>query len=195
MREVAVITDPRAAEVCLEPVRARLLSLLAEGPGSATALGPRIGLTRQKVNYHLRALEQHGVVEFVESRRRGNCLERILQSTARSYVISPAAMAPVAPNPERHPDRRSAQWLLALAGRLIQDVGALIAGADAAGQRVASFAADGEVRFACAEDRAAFTEELAAALAGLVAKYHAGQAPAGRRHRVVVAVHPSAPED
>jgi DNA-binding transcriptional ArsR family regulator len=194
VQDVAVITDSEAAGVCLEPVRARLLSLLVEGPSSATALGHRIGLPRQKVNYHLRALEQHGMVEFVESRRRGNCLERILRATASSYVISPAALAPVAPDPDRHPDRRSAQWLLALASRLIEEVGALVSAADAAGQRVASFAADGEVRFASAEERAAFTEELAAALAGLVARYHVAAAPGARRHRIVVAVHPSAPE-
>jgi hypothetical protein len=109
-------------------------------------------------------------------------------------VISPAALAPVAPDPDRHPDRRSAQWLLALASRLIEEVGALVSAADAAGQRVASFAADGEVRFASAEERAAFTEELAAALAGLVARYHVAAAPGARRHRIVVAVHPSAPE-
>ncbi|MGH3923523.1 MAG: winged helix-turn-helix domain-containing protein, partial [Pseudonocardiaceae bacterium] len=55
MFNVAVIEDPAAAEVSLDPVRARLLAELAE-PGSATMLAARLGLPRQKVNYHLRAL-------------------------------------------------------------------------------------------------------------------------------------------
>ena len=59
--DVEVIDDPGAAAVALDPVRARLLAALAE-PGSAATLAVKTGLTRQKVNYHLRALEAHGLV-------------------------------------------------------------------------------------------------------------------------------------
>ena len=64
-------------------------------------------------------------------------------------------------------------------------------GAARARQRVATFAVDGEVRFASAADRAAFAEELAGHVAGLVARYHTPAAAAGRDHRLVVALHPS----
>jgi DNA-binding transcriptional ArsR family regulator len=171
-------------------VRARLLAELAE-PASATMLAARVGLPRQKVNYHLRALERHGLVELVEERRKGNCTERVLRATAASYVISPAALAAVQPDPDRAPDRVSAHWLLAVASRLVRDVGDLLTGAAKARQRVATFAIDGEVRFASAADRAAFAEELATAVAALVARYHDPTAAGGRDHRVVVAVHPS----
>ncbi|MEU8615706.1 helix-turn-helix domain-containing protein, partial [Actinoplanes sp. NPDC048791] len=92
MEDVAVIEDPAAAEVSLDPIRSRLLAALAV-PGSATMLAAQVGLPRQKVNYHLRTLEQHGLLELVEERRRGNVTERVLQATAASYVISPTAMA------------------------------------------------------------------------------------------------------
>ncbi|WP_241255871.1 ArsR/SmtB family transcription factor, partial [Candidatus Protofrankia californiensis] len=121
MLDVAVIEDPAAAEVSLDPVRARLLAALAE-PGSATTLAAQTGLTRQKINYHLRTLEQHGLVELVEERRKGNCTERVLRATASSYVISPAALADVAPDPDRARDETSARWMLALASRLIKEV-------------------------------------------------------------------------
>src|SRR4051794_20578725 len=96
--DVAVIDDPAAAEASLDPVRARLLAALAE-PGSASSLAATVGLTRQKANYHLRALERHGLVELVEERRKGNCTERVLRATAASYVISPNAMESLAPDP------------------------------------------------------------------------------------------------
>ncbi|GGU49826.1 ArsR/SmtB family transcription factor [Lentzea flava] len=190
MFEVAVIEDPAAAEVSLDPVRARLLAELAE-PGSATMLAAKVGLPRQKVNYHLRTLEQHGLVELVEERRKGNVNERLLQATAASYVISPTALAAVQPDPARSPDRLSARWLLAVSARLVRDVGTLITGATRAKKRLATFALDGEVRFATAADRAAFAEELATCVTRLVAKYHDEQAEGGRAHRVVVALHPS----
>lgn len=100
---VAVIDNAAAAEVSLDPMRARLLAALAE-PGSASTLAADTGLARQKINYHLHALERHGLIELVEERKRGNCTERVLRATAASYVISPAALASVAPDPGRSPD-------------------------------------------------------------------------------------------
>jgi DNA-binding transcriptional ArsR family regulator len=187
MEDVAVIEDPAAAEVSLDPIRARLLAELA-APGSATMLAGRLGLPRQKINYHLRTLEQHGLVHLVEERRRGNVTERLMQATAASYVISPAALSAVAPHPARAPDRLSARWLLAVAARLVRDVGSLLTGATRAQQRVATFALDGELRFATPADRAAFAEELAAAVTQLIGRYHSDT---GRKHRLVVAVHPA----
>jgi DNA-binding transcriptional ArsR family regulator len=190
VEQVAVIESPSAAEASLDPVRSRLLAELAE-PGSATTLANRIGMPRQRVNYHLRALERHGLVELVEERRKGNVTERLLRATASSYVISPTALAALEPDPARSPDRLSAYWLLALAARLVRDVGRLLMGAAGARKRVATFAIDGEVRFATAADRAAFAEELSHALAELVAKYHDQAAERGRDHRVIVAIHPT----
>ncbi|WP_433288006.1 ArsR/SmtB family transcription factor [Pseudonocardia sp. CA-142604] len=190
MFDIAVIEDPAAAEASLDPMRSRLLAALAE-PASATMLAARVGMARQKVNYHLRALEQHGLIELVEERRKGNVTERVMRATAASYVISPVALAAVSPDPAGTPDRLSARWLLAVAARLVQDVGELITGAERARKRVATFAVDVHVRFASASDRAAFAEELAATVNGLVGKYHDERAPGGRDHRVVLALHPS----
>src|SRR5262245_24016798 len=190
MLDIAVIEDPAAAEVSLDPMRTRLLAELAE-PGSATMLAARVGLPRQRVNYYLKALERHDLVELVEERRKGNVTERVLRAKAASYVISPAALAAVQPDPARAPDRLSASWLLAVAARLVREVGDLITGATQARKRVATFALDGEVRFASAADRAAFAEELANAVIALIGKYHSEATPGGRDHRVVVAVHPT----
>jgi DNA-binding transcriptional ArsR family regulator len=194
MLDVAVIEDAAAAEVSLDPVRARLLAELSE-PASATMLAAKVGLPRQKVNYHLRALERHGLVELVEERRKGNAIERVMRASAESFVISPVALRAVAPDPGRAPDRLSARWLLAVAARLVRDVGMLITGATKARRKLATFALDGEVRFASAADRSAFAEELTAAVTHLIGKYHDEDAPGGRPHRVVVAVHPSVPDD
>jgi DNA-binding transcriptional ArsR family regulator len=190
MIDVAVIEDPSAAEASLHPVRARLLAELAE-PASATMVAARLGLPRQRVNYHLKALERHGLVELVEERRKGNVTERLVQATAASYVISPAALAAVEPDPSRAPDQLSARWLIAVASRLVREVGQLLSGATKARKRLATFAMDGEVRFATAADRAAFAEELAGAVTSLIAKYHDESAERGRDHRVIVAIHPS----
>src|SRR5688500_9840493 len=136
--DVAVIEDPEAAEVSLDPVRSRMLAELAE-PGSATSLAGTLGLPRQNVNYHLKALERHGLVELVEERKKGNMTERVVRATALSYVISPAALDGAQPDPSRAPDRLSARWLIAVAARAVRDVGQLVAGATKAQKRLATF--------------------------------------------------------
>ena len=160
MLDIAVIEDPATAESLLDPVRTRLLEALAE-PASATMLASRVGLPRQLVNYHLRTLERHGLVELEAERRKGNVTERIMRASAGSYVISPAALTGLQPDPARSPDQRSAVWLLALGARLVRDVGALLAGATRERRPLSTFALDAEVRFASAADRAAFADELA----------------------------------
>jgi DNA-binding transcriptional ArsR family regulator len=194
MFEVAVIEEAGAAEVALDPIRARLLALLAQ-PHSATSLAAVVGLPRQKVNYHLKTLEAHGLVELVEERRKGNMTERVLRATAASYVISPSALAAVQPDPQRSPDRLSARWLLAIAARLVKEVGTLITRSARAGKPVATFALDGTIRFASAADRAAFAQELTATVTALVSRYHDEKARGGRDHRVIVAIHPSLGSD
>jgi DNA-binding transcriptional ArsR family regulator len=190
MFDIAVIEDSAAAEASLDPIRSRLLAELNQ-PGSATMLAAKVGLPRQKVNYHLKTLERHGLVELVEERRKGNVNERVLQATAASYVISPAALSAVQPDPSRSPDKLSARWLLAVAARLVRDVGELIVASTKARKPVATFAMEGEVRFASADDRAAFAEELTRSVTALVSKYHDESAPGGRPHRVILAVHPA----
>jgi len=192
MLDIAVIEDPATAESLLDPVRTRLLEALAE-PASATMLARRVGLPRQLVNYHLRTLERHGLVELQEERRKGNVMERVMRASASSYVISPAALTPLQPDPDRAPDHRSAMWLLALAARLMRDVGSLLAGAARERRQLSTFALDAEIRFASAADRAAFADELSATVVALIGRYHDEAAPRGRTHRVLVAIHPSVP--
>jgi len=189
MLDIEVIDDPAAATVALEPIRSRLLSELAV-PASAATLATRVGLARQKVNYHLRALESHGLVRQADERKWGGLTERLLVATAASYVVSPNALGSAAAAPERAVDRLSASYLIALGARIIREVGDLVHRAKAQDKRLATLAVDTEVRFRSASDRAAFSAELAEAIAKLVSKYHDESAPGGRAHRVVLVAHP-----
>jgi DNA-binding transcriptional ArsR family regulator len=186
VHDVEVIEDPAAAALALDPIRARLLRELVE-PSSAAGLAGRVGLARQKVRYHLNALEAHGLVELVEERRWGGITERVLRATAASYMVSPAALGESAIDPAAA-DRLSARHLIALAGRIVREVGSLDQRAAAAEQRLPTMAIDTEIRFRSAEDRAAFADDLTAAVLELAARYHHDD---GRPHRLVVAAHPT----
>ena len=167
----------------------RVASVAAE-PGSAAALAARVGIPRQKVNYHLRALEAQGLVELAEERKRGGITERVMRATAARYVVSPAALGETAVDPDQA-DRLSAHHLIALAGRIVREVGGLSRRAQAAGKRLPTLSIDTEIRFRSADDRAAFADDLTAAVLDLAARYHHDD---GRPHRLVIAAHPTPKE-
>jgi DNA-binding transcriptional ArsR family regulator len=189
MLELEVIDDPAAAAVALEPVRSRLLAELAQ-PASAATLATRVGLARQKVNYHLRALEAHGLVQVASTRQWGGLTERLLVASAASYLVSPLALGPAAADPERRADRLSASYLIALAARIVREVASLVRRSEEADKRLATLSIDTEIRFRSPADRAAFTRELTQAVTVLAARYHDESAPGGRPHRLVVVAHP-----
>jgi DNA-binding transcriptional ArsR family regulator len=189
MLDILVIDDPATAAVALEPTRSRILAELAE-PASAATLATRVGLARQKVNYHLKSLEAHGLVRLAQERKWGGLTERLVVATAASYVVSPHALGPVAVDPDRDVDRLSASYLIALGARIIREVGDLVRRAEQANKRLATLAVDTEVRFRTAADRAAFSTELTEAIATLVSKYHDEACAGGRAHRLVLVAHP-----
>ena len=190
MPAVAVLDDPATAVVALDPVRSRLLGLLGEEPSSAAGLSSRLGLSRQKVRYHLQALAQQGLVVEVEQRRHGGLIERVFAASAASYLVSPAAMGDAGADPRRVADRLSASYLLALAGRVVGEVGALLRGASSAGKRLATLSVDSDIRFRSAQERAEFAEELGVAVRSLASRYHDESASGGRWYRLVILVHP-----
>ena len=175
--------------VALEPVRSRLLSELAE-PASAATLAERLGIGRQKVNYHLRALEAHRLVRVAEKRQWGGLTERLLVATAASYIVSPSALGPAAADPERGADRLSASYLITLAARIVREVQHLLGRAEETEKRLATLGMDTVIRFRSAAERAAFSNDLATAVATLAARYHDASATGGRAHRLVVVAHP-----
>jgi DNA-binding transcriptional ArsR family regulator len=189
MLDVEVIDDPAAAAIALDPIRSRILSELAE-PASAAALAARIGIARQKVNYHLRALESHGLVRVAEERKWGGLTERLLVATASSYIVSPSALGPVASDPGRRADRLSASYLIALAARVVREVSGLVGRSSEVEKRLPTLSIDTEIRFRSAAERAAFSGELAEAVTALASRYHDESAPGGRAHRLVIVAYP-----
>jgi DNA-binding transcriptional ArsR family regulator len=194
MLDVEVIADPAAAVSALDPIRSRLLAELTE-PASAAALALRMGIARQKVHYHLRALEDHHLVAEAGERRWGGLKERLLVATAASYVVSPGALGPVAADPDRSDDRLSASYLIALSARAVREVGELWRAARTTNKRLATLSIDTAISFRSPADRAAFTRELSNAVTSLAARYHDESDSQSRTYRLVVAAYPKPKED
>jgi DNA-binding transcriptional ArsR family regulator len=187
---VHIIDDSNRAAAALHPLRLRILGELGDAE-SAAGLARRLGIPRQLVNYHLRQLERDGLVETVGERKKRNCTERLVKAVARSYLISPAAFGSLAAHPDHVTDRASSAYLVAVAARLISEVAEQRSAAERAGKRLATMTVETEVRFASPGAQSAFADELAQAMAAVVAKYHDDLTPGGRRYRFVIGGYPA----
>jgi hypothetical protein len=119
----------------------------------------------------------------------------MMVATAASYVVSPAALGPIAADPARSNDRLSASYLIALAARIVREVGDLWSRARKIDKRLATLSIDTVIRFRSPADRAAFTSELTNVISSLAARYHDERAPGARPHRLVIASYPAPNEN
>lgn len=176
---VDVVTDPeRAAQ--LTGLRRAVLAALDE-PASASVVADQLGLSRQKVNYHLRALEDAGFVELAEERPRRGLTERVMRRAADAVVVDPAAFDVSGLGDA---DVVGLGGVVATATDLIRSAAAVATAASAVGKRVAAAALDGEVRVASPASLDAMLEDLGA----VIARY---SAPTGLRVRVATLVLPA----
>jgi DNA-binding transcriptional ArsR family regulator len=189
---ISTIRDPAQAAHLVNARRGHLLAHLSE-PASAAGLARTLGVPRQRLAYHLRALERAGLIECVGRKRKGNCVERLMRVTARAFVISPEASGSLATaTTAAAPDRLSAAAQVQAAARTIEEVAALDARAARDGKRLATLTLDTVIRFANPAARQAFTAEITDSIARIAARYHDDHAPRGRAFRLVVFAHPTA---
>ena len=189
VRPSALLDDLDTAFLALAPIRRRILAALAE-PASAAGLAEQLGMPRQKIGYHLRALEAAGLVHLAGERRNRGFTERLFVA-ARAYVLDPALMqAPPDPDAVEAQDRHAADHLISTASTIVRDVARMRQDAAAEGSRLLTLTVEADVVFAAPADFDAFSEEVSAAVAALARRY---AAPSGRRYRLTAAAHPAVP--
>jgi DNA-binding transcriptional ArsR family regulator len=188
---LTIIDQPDAAAALVDPIRQRILASL-DPPDSAAGVARRIGLGRQKVNYHLRELEKVGLVEVAEERRKGNCVEKVMRPVARRFVISAEALGEVGlEDPKRAQERFSWAHLVGVAARAIRDLGLLSRRAQETAKALPTLCWETQVQLAKPRDLEAFAADLTAAIGEVVARHHDEKTKGGRRFRLFVGGHPA----
>lgn len=186
---VELLEEPDRVRTALSPARRQLLDRLRE-PSSATRLAAELGVSRQRVNYHLRALEVAGLVELVEERQRRGFVERMVRTRPGAFLVDPSIAAPAqAAAPARAQDRFAVEHLLDTATGLVRDVARMRATTTEQDRRLLTFTLETEVGLARPGDLAAFVLALGERIAGLVEEFTPPDG--GQRYRVVVGGHPA----
>lgn len=182
---VNVVNRAAAAHAALSPLRSTILRELDE-PASATEMADRLGLSRQKLNYHLRVLERHGLVVLAEERRRRGFVERRYRR-AGTVILAPDLVDD--PGFARERDEMSSDALVAAASDAIRAVGTLREAARATGKSLVTATLATDVSFAAPADLRAFLDDIAR----LAARYDAGAG--GASYRLSLLAHPAVDKD
>lgn len=194
-RDVQLLTNTEDADVLLHPLRIRIVRE-AVRPVSAADLGRTLGLPRQKVNYHVRRLADAGVLIPAGEARKGNMVEKRYVASARGFVLSPELLGPLSADPDAAADRFSSAHLMALASRLLAELGRVEREASANELRVPTLSLDAEIRFESAEQRTAFAGALRDAVVELIGTHTSparapdGGAGTGRPYRLIMGSYP-----
>ena len=185
--DTALIENAERARLALDPIKSALLAALRV-PGSAASLAKQLKLPRQKLGYHLRALEAAGLVRLVEERQRRGFVERVLVAEANAFVLDPMLLAGANRAVEAQ-DRYAAQHLVKAAGTVVREVTRMQGAAEKAGQRLLTFTIETDVGFAQPQDFEDFTAALAQSVAALAERYAPGADR--RRYHLVMGAHPA----
>ena len=188
---LALVSDAAKARAALTPLRRELLERLRE-PNSAASLAGQLALPRQKLAYHLRVLEEAGLVKLVEERPRRGFIERVLVACADTFVLDPALVESATRRAGDAQDRHASEHLVRTAAALVRDVARMREAADDEGKRLLTLTVETELTFATPADFDAFGEQLSDAITALAKRYAASPLrKGGRRYRLVAAAHPA----
>jgi DNA-binding transcriptional ArsR family regulator len=197
--EIHCITDRALAADILHPLRLEILRLARE-PVSASELSPRLGLSRQRVNYHVRLLARGGFLRRAGRRRRRNMIEQRYVASARAFLLSPELLGAVGADWRRVEDTASAAYLLALGCQMQSDVIRVWREVEMSSKPVATLSLKSQFRFESVEQKERFTRALQEAVVRVVTEHTSpnlrpdGSPGAGRPYRLVLGCYPYLPK-
>jgi DNA-binding transcriptional ArsR family regulator len=190
MQDMLYIEEVEQAATLLKPRRLEILKLLGE-PRSCLELAEALEDTPQKIYYHVKALEQAGLVEKVSERRVRGILEGFYQARARSYWLAPSLVGQVGA-PRRAQEQASLDFLLSLAEQLQTEVGHL---AQTPAPEIPSLGLAAQIELRDPQQRGAFMLDLQQSIQTLARKYgrqaNDPRPDAGQLFRLLLACYPA----
>jgi len=198
--DLLCITDAARAAEILHPLRLEILRLAGE-PLSASELAPRLKLSRQRVNYHVRRLASGGFLRRAGQRRRRNMIEQRYVASARAFLLSPDLLGAVGADWRRVGDPASAEYLLALGCQMESDLIRVWREAQTSGKPAATQSLKSQFRFESAAQRERFTRALEEAVVRVVTEHTSpnlrsdGSPAPGRPFRLVIGCYPYLPRE
>ncbi|HLN57403.1 MAG TPA: helix-turn-helix domain-containing protein [Thermoanaerobaculia bacterium] len=198
--EIQCITERAHAAEVLQPLRLEILRLTRD-PTSASEMSQKLGLSRQRVNYHVRVLARSGFLKRAGRRRRRNMVEQRYVASARAFLLSPELLGAVGADWRKVEDATSAGFLLALSCQMGSDLVRVWRESGTIGKQVSTLSLKSQFRFESPEQRERFTKALEEAVVRVVTDHTSpnlkpdGSPGPGSAYRLVLGCYPYLPRE
>lgn len=92
MKDVLVMSDLDQIKAISQPYRIQILEAFDDAPSTAKQISERLGEPHAKVNYHIKALLQQGILTLVEEVVRMGIIEKYYVPVAKRFVVQSTSM-------------------------------------------------------------------------------------------------------
>jgi len=186
----AIVETSEQLAAVTHPTRLRILDVLRNAD-SAAGVARVLGEPRQRINHHVRELARVGLLVEAGERRKGNFVEQLYESAARTFVVSPRLTWGDDARQRAIADQVSLQHLVEVGERLQRNAAELLDRAAFDGEEIPTVTVEATLHFTDAEARAAFLDEYLAVTARLIEKH---ATPDGEAFTVALIAHPGTKE-
>ena len=92
--DIRILRDPETVRLIADPLRLRLLDHLRQQPRTVTELAELLDVPRTRLYYHVKLLEEHGLIAVDATREVSGITERRYRVTAYRFSVDKALLGP-----------------------------------------------------------------------------------------------------
>ena len=86
MKEVHILDTLEEVNIVSDPIRLKIIMTLGATPKTAQDLSDALGVSRSKIHYHLKILEQNGIVEVVDTELINGITQKYFLPVAKAFI-------------------------------------------------------------------------------------------------------------
>ena len=86
MKEVHILNSLEEINIVSDPIRLKIIMTLGTTPKTAQDLSDAIGVSRSKIHYHLKILEQNGIIEVVDTELINGITQKYFLPVAKAFI-------------------------------------------------------------------------------------------------------------
>ncbi|WP_296127284.1 winged helix-turn-helix domain-containing protein [uncultured Anaerococcus sp.] len=86
MKEVHILNSLEEVNIVSDPIRLKIIMTLGTSPKNAQDLSHSLGMSRSKIHYHLKILEQNGIIEVVRTELINGITQKYFLPVAKAFI-------------------------------------------------------------------------------------------------------------
>lgn len=86
MKEVHILNSLEEINIVSDPIRLKILMTLGTSPKTAQDLSDALGVSRSKIHYHLKILQQNGIIEVVDTELINGITQKYFLPVAKAFI-------------------------------------------------------------------------------------------------------------